>query len=65
MQKVEVFTDALKRSSGKGNDLHEILWLKSTNSEEWQERRTKYVRSLGVSSLIGYSVYVGSAKDIL
>jgi FKBP12-rapamycin complex-associated protein len=59
MQKVEVFTDALKRSSGKGNDLYEILWLKSTNSEEWLERRTKYIRSLGVSSIIGYVAGIG------
>ncbi len=59
MQKVEVFTDALKRSTGKGNDLYEILWLKSTNSEEWLERRTKYIRSLAVSSMIGYVAGIG------
>lgn len=48
MQKVEVFTDALRRTTGNGYDLYEILWLKSTNSEEWLERRTKYIRSLAV-----------------
>lgn len=48
MQKVEVFTDALRRTTGKGNDLYEILWLKSTNSEEWLERRTRFTRSLAV-----------------
>ena len=48
MQKVEVFTDALRLTTGNGNDLYEILWLKSTNSEEWLERRTKYARSLAV-----------------
>lgn len=46
MQKVEVFTEALKKTTGQGNDLYEILWLKSTNSEEWLERRTKFTRSL-------------------
>jgi FKBP12-rapamycin complex-associated protein len=37
MQKVEVFVEALKKTTGKGNDLYEILWLKSTNSEELLE----------------------------
>jgi FKBP12-rapamycin complex-associated protein len=46
MQKVEVFTEALRKTTGQGNDLYEILWLKSTNSEEWLERRTKFTRSL-------------------
>ena len=31
MQKVEVFTEALDRTTGKGNDLYEVLWTKSTN----------------------------------
>lgn len=48
MQKVEVFCDALRRTTGNGNDLYEILWLKSTNSEEWLERRTRFTRSLAV-----------------
>jgi tetratricopeptide (TPR) repeat protein len=59
MQKVEVFTDALSRTTGKGNDLYEILWLKSTNSEEWLERRTKYTRSLAVMSMVGYILGLG------
>jgi FKBP12-rapamycin complex-associated protein len=59
MQKVEVFTDALKRVAGRGNDLYEILWLKSTNSEEWLERRTRYTRSLAVMSMVGYILGLG------
>eukprot|EP00536_Pseudo-nitzschia_multiseries_P002882 jgi/Psemu1/318014/estExt_fgenesh1_pm.C_410004 len=59
MQKVEVFTDALKKTTGKGNDLYEILWLKSTNSEEWLERRTRYTRSLAVMSMVGYILGLG------
>jgi FKBP12-rapamycin complex-associated protein len=54
MEKVEVFTDALQRATGRGNDLYEILWLKSTNSEEWLERRTRFTRSLAVMSIVGY-----------
>ena len=59
MQKVEVFTDALKKTTGKGNDLYEILWLKSTNSEEWLERRTRYTRSLAVMSMVGHILGLG------
>jgi serine/threonine-protein kinase mTOR len=59
MQKVEVFTDALARTVGKGNDLYEILWLKSTNSEEWLDRRTKFTRSLAVMSMVGYILGLG------
>ena len=59
MQKVEVFTEALRRTPGRGNDLAEILWLKSTNSEEWLERRTKYTRSLAVMSIVGYILGLG------
>jgi FKBP12-rapamycin complex-associated protein len=59
MQKVEVFSEALDRTTGKGNDLYEILWIKSTNSEEWLERRTKFTRSLGVMSMVGYILGLG------
>jgi len=59
MQKVEVFTKALKNTTGKGNDLYEILWLKSTNSEEWLERRTTFTRSLAVMSMVGYILGLG------
>ncbi|EEC46831.1 predicted protein [Phaeodactylum tricornutum CCAP 1055/1] len=59
MQKVEVFTDALQKTPGKGDDLAEIFWLKSTNSEEWLERRTKYTRSLAVMSMVGYILGLG------
>lgn len=31
MQKVEIFTEALERTPGKGNDIYEVLWSKSTN----------------------------------
>jgi FKBP12-rapamycin complex-associated protein len=59
-QKVEVFTDALRQTTAKGNDLIEILWLKSTNSEEWLERRTKFTRrSLAVMSMVGYILGLG------
>ena len=59
MQKVEVFTEALQRTTGQGRDLYDILWLKSTNSEEWLDRRTKYTRSLAVMSMVGYILGLG------
>jgi len=59
MQKVEVFTEALERTAGKGNDLYEVLWVKSTNSEEWLERRTNFTRSLAVMSMVGYILGLG------
>jgi FKBP12-rapamycin complex-associated protein len=59
MLKVEVFTEALRRTTGKGNDIYEILWSKSTNSEEWLERRNKYTRSLAVMSMVGYILGLG------
>ena len=59
MQKVEVFTEALERTVGKGNDLYEVLWIKSANSEEWLERRTNFTRSLAVMSIVGYILGLG------
>ena len=59
MQKVEVFTEGLDRTTGKGNDLYEVLWTKSANSEEWLERRTKFTRSLAVMSMVGYILGLG------
>jgi serine/threonine-protein kinase mTOR len=59
MQKVEVFTEALRRSTGRGNDIYEILWSRSTNSEEWLERRNKYTRTLAVMSMVGYILGLG------
>lgn len=59
MQKIEVFSEALDRTTGKGNDLYEVLWAKSTNSEEWLDRRTKFTRSLAVMSMVGYILGLG------
>ena len=39
--------------------MYEILWLKSTNSEEWLDRRTKFTRSLAVMSMVGYILGLG------
>ncbi len=59
MQKVEIFSEALDRTTGKGNDIQEVLWIKSTNSEEWLDRRTKFTRSIAVMSMVGYILGLG------
>ena len=54
MQKVEVFTEALERTKGKGNDLYEVLWIKSTNRYAvCHRKRWSY---FGLSYLILFSI---------
>lgn len=57
LQKVEVFQYAMENT--KGNDLQQVLWLKSKSSEFWLERRTIYTRSLAVMSMTGYILGLG------
>ncbi|KII85882.1 hypothetical protein PLICRDRAFT_144570 [Plicaturopsis crispa FD-325 SS-3] len=57
LQKVEVFEYALENTTGQ--DLYRVLWLKSTNSEHWLERRATYTRSLAVTSMVGHILGLG------
>ena len=57
LQKVEVFEYSQENTNGQ--DLYNILWLKSKNSETWLERRTNYTRSLAVMSMVGYVLGLG------
>ena len=57
MQKVEVFDYALDNTTGQ--DLYRVLWLKSTNSDAWLDRRSTYTRSLAVTSMVGYILGLG------
>lgn len=57
LQKVEVFERALDERNGE--DLSNIMWLKSPSSEVWFTRRTKYTRSLAVMSMVGYILGLG------
>ena len=57
MQKVEVFDYALDNTTGQ--DLYRVLWLKSTNSDAWLDRRSNYTRSLAVTSMVGYILGLG------
>ena len=57
LQKVEVFRFALESTTGQ--DLYKVLWLKSASSEVWLDRRTNYVRSLAVMSIVGYILGLG------
>ena len=57
MQKVEVFNRAIAQTSGK--DLYQVFWLKSSSSEIWLSRRSKYARSLAAMSMVGYILGLG------
>lgn len=57
LQKVEVFDYALENTTGQ--DLYRVLWLKSTDSEHWLERRSTYTRSLAVNSMVGHILGLG------
>ncbi|KAG6864919.1 hypothetical protein C0991_006407, partial [Blastosporella zonata] len=57
LQQIEVFEHGLESTTGI--DLYRILWLKSTSSENWLERRATYTRSLAVNSMVGYILGLG------
>ncbi|KAJ6236572.1 serine/threonine-protein kinase mtor [Anaeramoeba flamelloides] len=57
MQKLELFLHTLQKTDGQ--DLERILWLKSSNSESWLDRRTNYTTSLAVMSMVGYILGLG------
>lgn len=57
LEKIEVFQYAMENT--KGQDLAQVLWLKSRSSESWLERRTVYTRSLSVMSMVGYILGLG------
>ena len=57
LQKMEVFGSALASTSGR--DLASVFWLKSRSAEGWCDRRTQYVRSLAVMSMVGYLLGLG------
>ena len=57
LQKIEVFQYAMENT--KGQDMAQILWLKSRSSESWLDRRTVYTRSLAVMSMVGYILGLG------
>ncbi|CCF58185.1 hypothetical protein KAFR_0E00310 [Kazachstania africana CBS 2517] len=57
LEKIEVFQYAMENT--KGQDLANVLWLKSKSSETWLERRTIYTKSLAVMSMTGYILGLG------
>lgn len=57
LQKIEVFQYAMDNTTGQ--DLAQVLWLKSRSSESWLDRRTVYTRSLAVMSMVGYILGLG------
>ena len=57
IQKVEVFRHALDCTAG--DDLKNIMWIKSSSSEHWLAHRTNYIRSCAVMSIVGYFLGLG------
>ncbi|CAF1426499.1 unnamed protein product, partial [Rotaria sordida] len=57
LNKVEIFQNVL--NSFEGDDLAKILWHKSSNAEIWLNRRSNYIRSLAVMSMVGYILGLG------
>ncbi|CAB3408784.1 unnamed protein product [Caenorhabditis bovis] len=57
MQKLQLFENALAVTHG--DDLRQILWLKSPSSEVWFDRRTNYTRSMACMSMVGYILGLG------
>ncbi|GMT28496.1 hypothetical protein PFISCL1PPCAC_19793, partial [Pristionchus fissidentatus] len=57
MQKMQLFQMALDTSEGE--DLADIMWLKSPSSEVWFERRTNYTRSMACMSMVGHILGLG------
>lgn len=57
LQKIEAFEYTLDRTAGE--DLREVLWRTSENSETWLQRRSNFTTSLGVMSMAGYVLGLG------
>ncbi|XP_049848979.1 uncharacterized protein LOC126316985 [Schistocerca gregaria] len=57
IQKLELFEEVLKKSDGK--DLANLMWLKSSSSQIWLNRRIRYTKSLAVMSMVGYLLGLG------
>ncbi|UMM14075.1 hypothetical protein L5515_002037 [Caenorhabditis briggsae] len=57
MQKLQCFESAL--AATQGEDLRQVLWLKSPSSEVWFDRRTNYTRSVACMSMVGYILGLG------
>lgn len=57
IQLLEAFEYSQSRTNGM--ELANILWLKSESSEIWVEKRSLYVKSLAVMSMVGYLMGMG------
>ena len=57
LNKLEIFQHVLSQTTG--DDLQQLLWLTSSSSEVWLDRRTSYTRSLAVMSMVGYVLGLG------
>ena len=57
IQKLEVFRGCLAET--KGDEIAEMLWLRSPDAETWVERRNNYCNTLACMSMVGYILGLG------
>ncbi|KAJ9454341.1 Target of rapamycin [Diplonema papillatum] len=57
MQKVEVLEQTLQRTAS--DDIHMMLWLRSSDAAQWISRRTVFTRSNAMMSMVGYILGLG------
>ena len=57
LQKVEVFRNCI--STTKGNEIADMLWMRSPDAETWVERRKNYIATLAIMSMSGYVLGLG------
>jgi FKBP12-rapamycin complex-associated protein len=57
IQKMEAFEHVINNT--RGDDIDQILWRSSLSAEDWLDRRTRFTRSLGTMSMVGYVLGLG------
>ena len=59
LQKVEMFQYVAKTTEDCGFHLARSLWLQSPNADIWFDKRTNFIRSLALMSMVGYILGLG------
>ena len=54
-----MFQYVQKKTEDCGYHLARILWLQSANADIWFEKRTNFIRSLALMSIVGYILGLG------
>jgi len=57
IQKIDTFKHTLSQTTGM--DLYKALWLQSSSSEVWLNRRSAFTQSVAANSMVGYILGLG------